>query len=148
MKARILLRVAAVLIFLFGVGHSLGYPWVGRASPELLAKLGEIRAMTTVTQGFARSYWDYHVGFGLYIGLTLFALAILVWRVSSLATTEPRTARFAAALLALLYAADVVLNFRYFFWLPIIFSAVLAACLALAAVALPARAGATAAPAG
>ena len=32
MNASVLLRIAAVLILLFGVGHSLGYPWVGNVT--------------------------------------------------------------------------------------------------------------------
>jgi hypothetical protein len=137
MRARMFLRVASILTLFFGLGHTLGFPWVGRATPELLSKLAEIRAMSTVTEGFARSYWDFHVGFGLYISLMFLATAILLWRVGSLSGAEPRLARTTAVVFCGLFVADVTLNFMYFFWLPIAFAAAIAASLAAAAFLLP-----------
>src|SRR5215472_3329678 len=132
MNSRNLLRGASILILLFGLGHTLGYPWVGSASPPLLSKLDEIRSMTTLTQGFARSYWDFHVGFGVIIGLTFLAQAILFWRLASLAATEPGSARATAGIFCALYVGYTVLDFRYFFWGPILFCAAIVACLAAA----------------
>jgi hypothetical protein len=140
MRARISLRSASILTLLFGLGHTLGFPWVGTATPELLSKLAEIRAMATVTQGFTRSYWDFHVGFGLCISLMFLATAILLWRVGSLSATEPKLARTIAAVFCGLFVADIGLNFMYFFRLPIVFAAAIAACLAAAVFLLP-RAG-------
>jgi hypothetical protein len=137
MRARIFLRVASILTLIFGLGHTLGFPWVGTATPELLAKLAEIRAMTTVTQGFARSYWDFHVGFGLYISLMFLAMAILFWRAGALSATEPKLARTIAAVFCGVFVADIALNFMYFFWLPIAFAAAIGASLAAAAFLLP-----------
>jgi len=134
MRPRVFLRLASILTLLFGVGHTLGYPWVGVATPALLSRLAEIRAMPQMTQGFARSYWDFHVGFGLYISLMFLALAVLFWRVGSLSTTEPRLARTVAAVFGALFVADIVLNLLYFFWAPIVFAAAIAACLAAAAL--------------
>jgi hypothetical protein len=136
MRPQSLLRSASILTLLFGIGHTLGYPWTGSASPGLLAKVDEIRSMTTVTQGFARSYWDFHVGFGLIISLTFLAQATLLWQLSSYAQTEPRSARAAAALFCGLYLAYLALDFRYFFWAPIVFCAAIAACLAAATLAI------------
>jgi hypothetical protein len=141
MTARFFLRVASILTLVFGFGHTLGFPWVGTATPELLSKLAEIRAMTTVTQGFARSYWDFHVGFGLYISLMFLAMAILFWRVGALSATEPKLARTTAAVFCGLFVADIALNFMYFFWVPITFAAAIAACLAAAAFLLPTAGG-------
>ena len=132
MNARALLRTASILTLLFGLGHTLGAPWVGNATPELQSKLNEIRGMTTDIQGFTRSYWDFHVGFGWYISLMFLALTILFWRVGSLSATEPETARTTAAVFCGVFIADAVLNFMYFFWLPIAFAMVIAACLAAA----------------
>ena len=137
MRARIFLQVASILTLLFGLGHTLGFPWVGTATPELLSKLAEIRAMATVTQGFERSYWDFHVGFGLYISLMFLAMGMLFWRVGSLSATEPKLARTTAAVFCGLFVADTALNFMYFFWLPIAFAAAIAACLAGAVFLLP-----------
>ena len=125
-----------MLILLFGAAHTLGYPWVGSSSPALLSRLDEIRSMTTRTQGFSRSYWDFHVGFGLFISLTFLVQIILFWRLAYLAATEPRTARLAASLFCGLYIADLGLDFKYFFWGPIVFCALIAACLAVAIVHL------------
>jgi hypothetical protein len=124
MRASLALRITAALVFLFAAGHTSGYPWVGHMSPENVAKLSEALTSTrTVTQGFARTYGDTHVGFGLYISLFFVVQAIVTWHLAKLAPAAPTLARFIVALFAVQFAATVVLDYFYFFWGPIIFSA-------------------------
>jgi len=118
---------------LFGMGHTVGYPWVGDVTPEQLSQISAVKSVTAVTQGFSRSYWDFHVGFGLTLSLLFLVQAIVFWQLGSLSEREPRTARLLAALFAAFYLADTIVNFRFFFWAPIICSVILCACLAAAA---------------
>jgi hypothetical protein len=91
-----------------------------------------INTITVVTQGFERSYSDFHKGFGLYIAAMLLVQAIVMWQLGSTAKTEPRTAKFVTAALACLFAGTVVLDYFFFFWGPIFFSAIIALTLGIA----------------
>jgi hypothetical protein len=135
MTTALWLRISAVLTLLFCLAHTLGYPWVGQLTADQLAQMDGINTIKVATQGFARSYADFHKGFGLYISAMLLAQAVIFWRLGSLAGVEPRSARFVAALSASVFAATVALDFFYFFWGPIIFSAVIMLTLGAAFVA-------------
>ncbi|HKV53099.1 MAG TPA: hypothetical protein VJN94_00530 [Candidatus Binataceae bacterium] len=125
---KLALQSTAVLVVLFGIAHTLGYPWVGHMSPENVAKLSDVFNSTrTVTQGFARTYDDTHVGFGLYISFFFAVQAILTWHLAKVAASNPALTRFIAAVFAIQYAGTVLLDFFFFFWGPIIFSAFIAA---------------------
>jgi hypothetical protein len=91
-----------------------------------------INTITVVTEGFERSYSDFHKGFGLYISAMLLVQAIVMWQLGSTATAEPRTAKFVTAALACLFAGTVVLDYFFFFWGPIVYSAIIALTLAIA----------------
>lgn len=135
------LKITAVLILLFAMAHTLGYPWVGRMSAENVAKLMEVFDSTkTVTQGFARTYGDTHVGFGLYIALFFVVQAIVTWRLAESAASDIALARFVTALFAIQYAGTVLLDFFYFFWGPIIFSAFIVAGYLTSFALIPSRA--------
>jgi hypothetical protein len=63
MKASMFYRIAAVLLLLFAIGHTLGFR---QADPEWRgdALLGAMRSMHFDTQGFNRTYWDFFVEAG------------------------------------------------------------------------------------
>jgi len=129
MSASVFLKIAAVLILLFGVGHSLGYPWVGDVTEaQQTALMNAIQANTAVTMGFMRSYADFHVGFGWFISIFFLVQAIVVWRLASLLGAQPAMVKFFSGLFAVQYLANLVLDYYFFFWAPIISSALVAAC--------------------
>jgi hypothetical protein len=129
MNASVFLKIAAVLILLFGVGHSLGYPWVGDVTEaQQTALMNAIQANTAVTMGFMRSYADFHVGFGWFISIFFLVQAIVVWRLASLLGAQPAMVKFFSGLFAVQYLANLVLDYYFFFWAPIISSALVAAC--------------------
>jgi hypothetical protein len=129
MNASVLLRIAAVFILLFGVGHSLGYPWVGNVTEaQQTALMNAIQANAAVTMGFMRSYADFHVGFGWFISIFFLVQAIVVWRLASLLGAQPAMVKFFSGLFAIQYLAILVLDYYFFFWAPIISAALVAAC--------------------
>ena len=132
MTAKVWLRLSAVLTLIFCLAHTFGYPWVGGLSADQLTQMSGINTITVVTEGFERSYSDFHKGFGLYISAMLLVQAIVMWQLGSTAKTEPRTAKFVTAALACLFAGTVVLDYFFFFWGPIVFSALIALTLAIA----------------
>jgi hypothetical protein len=129
MNASVLLKIAAVFILLFGVGHSLGYPWVGNITEaQQAALMNAIQANAAVTMGFMRSYADFHVGFGWFISIFFLVQAIVVWRLALLLGAQPAMVKFFSGLFAVQYLATLVLDYCFFFWAPIISAALVAAC--------------------
>lgn len=136
MKTRVLYRIAAVLILLFDVGHSAGYPW---SDPGWKVDLGPMRSSHFDVLGFSRTYWDFYVGFGLFVSLFLLLAAILAWQLGSLPPQTLRLMRWTRWALATCFAAVAVLSCWYFFIIPIAFGVMITVCLVVAA-GLPERA--------
>ncbi len=130
MTSRVLYRVAAVLILLFDLGHSAGAPW---SDPEWGVDLGAVRSSHFKIFGFSRTYGDFYVGFGLIVSVFLLLAAILAWQLGRLPAQSLRLVRPAAWALALCFAAVTVLNWVYFFVIPIAFSGAITVCLVAAA---------------
>src|SRR2546422_9748919 len=83
MKASMFYRIAAVLLLLFAVGHTLGFR---QSDPQwgTDALLGSMRSIHFDVQGFNRTYWDLFVAAGFSVGgLYLFA-AVLAWQLGGL----------------------------------------------------------------
>jgi len=59
MRVSPLYRIAAVLLMLFAIGHTLGFR---RADPRwgVDAVVGSMRATRFEVQGFSRTYWDFY----------------------------------------------------------------------------------------
>jgi len=136
LKASLFYRIAAVLILLFDVGHTLGFrqsdpSW--RVDP-LLALM---RSTHFQVQGFNRSYWDFFVGAGFNVSLFLLFAAVVAWHLGGLPPETLAQMRGIAWALALCFVALTVLSWRFFFILPIVFSIVIAACLIAAALLSP-----------
>ena len=68
MRASILYRAAAVLLFLFAVGHTLGFR---ESDPAwgIDPVLGLLQSTHFTIQGFTRTYWDFFVGAGFTVGV-------------------------------------------------------------------------------
>ena len=83
MKASRFYRIAAVLLLLFAIGHTLGFRESDPAwGVETL--LGSMRSIHFDVQGFSRTYWDLFVAAGFSLGgLYLFA-AVLAWQLGGL----------------------------------------------------------------
>ncbi len=84
-------------------------------------------------QGFSRTYWDFYVGFGLFVSVFLLFAAVLAWQLGGLPAETLARMRGTAWALALCFAAVTVLSWTYFFIIPVVFSIVLTVCLVAAA---------------
>ena len=129
MTSRVLYRSAAVLILLFDLGHSAGAPW---SDPGWGVDLGAIQSSHFKVFGFSRTYWDFYVGFGWIVSVFLLLAAIVAWQLGSLPAQSLRLVRPTAWALALCFAAVTVLNWVYFFTIPIAFSSAITVCLVAA----------------
>jgi len=125
-------RIAAVLILLFAVGHTLGFlqhdpSW---GTDSLVASMKSIHFNIT---GFSRSYWDFFVGFGLYLTVFLLFAAVLAWQLGGVAIETLARMRLIAWAFAICFAVITVLSWKFFFAIPLVFSFLITVSLILGA---------------
>ena len=132
MKASMFYRIAAVLLLLFAVGHTLGFR---QSDPTwgVDGLLGSMRSIHFDMQGFNRSYWDLFVAAGFSVGVFYLFAAILAWQLGGLPAATLALMRVTTWAFALCFAAITIVSWRYLFILPIVFSSVITLCLAAAA---------------
>jgi hypothetical protein len=132
MKASVFYRIAAVLLLLFAVGHTLGFR---QSDPTwgVDALLGSMRSIHFDVQGFNRTYWDLFQAAGFSVGVFFLFAAILAWQLGGLPAATLALMRGTAWAFALAFAVVTVLSWKYLFTLPIAFSIVITLCLTAAA---------------
>ena len=130
MKASIFYRIAAVLLLLFEAGHTSGFPW---SDPQWGVDLGGMRLTHFYVMGFSRTYWDFYVGFGLFVSVFFLLAAVLAWQLGGLPPESLKLMRGTAWTFALCFAGISVLACKYFFMIPIVFSILTTLCLTAAA---------------
>jgi hypothetical protein len=132
MKASMFYRIAAVLLLLFAVGHTLGFR---ESDPQwgVDALVGSMRSIHFDVQGFNRTYWDFFLAAGFSVGVFYLFSAILAWQLGGLPAATLALMRGTTWSFALCFAAITVVSWRYLFILPIAFSIVITLCLTAAA---------------
>jgi hypothetical protein len=132
MRAALFYRIAAVLLLLFAIGHTLGFR---QSDPSwgVDPLLGSMRSIHFDVHGFSRTYWDLFVAAGFSVGVFYFFAAILAWQLGGLRADTLASLRGTAWALAACFAAITVVSWRYLFILPIAFSGVITVCLIAAA---------------
>jgi hypothetical protein len=130
MKASLLYRIAAILLLLFDAGHTSGFPW---SDPTWGVDLGSVQTTHFSVLGFSRTYWDFYVGFGLFVTVFLLLAAVLAWQLGGLSPESLASLRGTAWMFALCFVGISVLSWKYFFSIPIVFSIVITICLMAAA---------------
>jgi len=135
MKASLLFRIAAVLLLLFAVAHTLGF---GQSDPAwgVDGLLGLMRSKHFDVQGSSRSYWDFFVAAGISVGVFYAFTAVLAWQLGGLRPESLAAMRITAWAFALCFAAITVVSWRHLFPVAIVASALITACLAAAAFAI------------
>ncbi len=132
MRARILYRAAAVLLFLFAMGHTLGF----RDSDPTWGVGPVVAAMQSTQftiQGFTRTYWDFFVGAGFTVGVLYLFAAVLAWQMGDLPRETLALMRPTAWGFAGCFAVVTVVSVRHLFWIPIVMSAAITLGLTAAA---------------
>jgi hypothetical protein len=131
MKTSLWLRISSVIALLFAVGHAMGGTkhWSPMGETEVLKAMREVHFDA---MGVSRSYLDFYEGFGHSLTVFMLMQAVLLWQMASLARTEPARLRPMIAAFVLATIASGVVAWLWIFPIPAVFSAVLAACLAVA----------------
>ncbi len=130
MRPSILLRVAAILMFVHFAGHTLGMLQPPSHGPEEIAVIQQMKAHSFNVMGSNRAYWDFFLGFGFDASLTMLLQAVLLWLLASLVKTNPAVARPFIAVFILAWTASAVLCLKYFFVAPTVFAVLMVAVLA------------------
>ena len=132
MRASILYRASAVLLFLFAVGHTLGFR---ESDPTwgIDPVLASMQSVHFTIQGFTRTYWDFFVGAGFIVGVLYLFAGVLAWQLGGLPGETLALMRVTVWALACCFAVVTVLSVRHLFWIPIIMSSLITVCLSAAA---------------
>jgi hypothetical protein len=133
MKASLLYRIAAVLLVLFAVAHTLGFSQPPDPAWGADALVRSMRTLHFNAMGSSRSYWDFFLGAGFSVAVFFAFSAILAWQLGSLPPQTLAGMRVITWAFALCFAAITVVAWTYLFAAPIGFSAVVTICLAAAA---------------
>jgi hypothetical protein len=106
-------RAASILIALFALGHTLGFR---QTDPTwgVDAIVASMKMIRFTTQGFSRSYWDFFVGFGLFVTVFLAFAALLSWQLGSMTGTALISMRTIAWALTACFGVVAFLSWRYF----------------------------------
>ena len=132
MKPSVLYRIASVLLILFALGHTLGFR---RVDPRwgVDSIIAALRSTYFDVQGLNRTYWDFYVGFGLFVTILLVFVAVLSWQLGGFSKESLSLMPLVTWGLAACFILVTFLSWKYFFVVPAIFSAVVTICLVLAA---------------
>src|SRR5436305_1721855 len=127
MKASLFYRIAAVLLLLFAIGHTLGFR---QSDPSwgVDALLVSMRSIHFDVQGFNRTYWNLFVAAGFTVGVFYLFAAILAWQLGGLPAATLALMRGTVWAFALCFAAITIVSWRYLFILPITFSILITLC--------------------
>jgi len=133
MRAVVLVRIAAALVFIHGVLHTIGGVF-GKVNPGPAAvAVAAMQSNQFLLMGHMRSFWDFYRGMGLAATISLTSEAILFWQLGSLAKHDARRLRPILITFLIAYAALTVNSSAYFFIGPVVVEILIAACLGLAA---------------
>jgi drug/metabolite transporter (DMT)-like permease len=132
MSASMFYRIAAVLLLLFAVGHTLNFR---QSDPQwgVDALLASMQSVHFEVQGFNRTYWDLFVAAGFCVGIFYLFAAILAWQLARLPAATLALMRGTAWAFAACFAAVTVVSWKYLFMLPVAFSILITLCLSAAA---------------
>jgi hypothetical protein len=132
MKAVLSLRIASVLTFIHALLHTVG-GILGKPAPgPQQVAVAAMKANRFLVMGHLRSFWDFYMGLGFGVSISLTVDALIFWQLSSMARTDSRRLRPLCILFAIEYAALAINSNQYFFIGPVIAEILIAYCLALA----------------
>jgi hypothetical protein len=124
----ILIRLSAILFVGLMVGHMSAYPWTNHGLQETQL-VDSMKSLNFEFMGERSSYWSLYFGWGLWMGVSLLTLAIILWLVSDLARLAPRRVGVITGVISASCLIGAYLSFRFFYIPPLLFY--LAICLIL-----------------
>ncbi|HEY4788362.1 MAG TPA: hypothetical protein VIH57_20050 [Bacteroidales bacterium] len=115
MKSKILLRIAAGLIFIHGLGHTMGHiNWKHAALPAKQEVINQMTEHKFPFMGTSRSMGEYYEGYGYASTLALLFIAVVVLIVSGHITDNVSLSRkllISAAIILFAWGIDELIFF-------------------------------------
>lgn len=132
MKASLFYRIAAVLLVLFAVAHTLGFRQ-SDPSWHVGPLLASMQSLHFDMLGSNRTFWDFFLAAGFTVGVLYLFAAVLAWQLGSVPAATLSSMRMTAWGFVLCFAGVTVLSYQYLFIIPVIFSFTITVCLTAAA---------------
>ena len=128
MKAAIFVRIAAGLVLVHAVLHTVGGVFGKVPAGPAAVAVAAMKANQFVALGNTRTFWDFYRGMGL--GLTIFLSmeAVVLWLLARLVGRYGRELRPVLGAFAIGYVVFAVDSYRYFFLGPVVAELLIAAC--------------------
>ena len=130
------LRAASILTIIHSIAHTVGGVYGAPVPGAQQAAVDAMKANTFPLMGVTRSYWDFHMGFGLAITIFLAVEAIVFWLLGNLARDSDADLRPVLAIFLVGYIALAINSLAYFFAPPVIVELLIAACLGAAILSM------------
>lgn len=132
MKASLLYRIASILMLLFAAGHTFGFRQIDpKWGVDSLVQ--SMKSIHFNANGSDRTYWDFFVGFGLFVTALMVFASIVAWQFSNLRAETLGQMRIGAWGFVVCFGVVAYLSWRSFFLVPVIFSVSILLCLTAAA---------------
>jgi hypothetical protein len=143
MKTTLFLRIASVLAIVHAVLHTIGgvISKPRNGAPEL-AIIEAMKSRSFDVMGSLRTYWDFFFAYGILVSIALLVEGILFWQLATIAKTNAAAVKPILILFTLNFLVTSVIAWKYFFFAPAVTELLIAASLAAAYFAAPARANA------
>src|SRR5476651_1144472 len=94
MKPKLLLRIAAILILIHGVLHTMGFSqWKQDPDPAKHEVIKQMTGQKFPFMGTSRNMGNYYDGFGYAASVALILIAVLLWVVSGGLSANPSLAK-------------------------------------------------------
>jgi hypothetical protein len=109
---------------LFAAGHTVGF----RQIDPMWGVNALVHSMQTTqfnVNGSDRTYWDFFVGFGLFVSVLMVFASIIAWQFGSLPSGALGGMRVSVWGFAGCFAVVAYLSWRYFFLVPMVFSSLI-----------------------
>ena len=137
LKASVIYRISSILLVLFALGHTLGFR---KVKPQwgVDSLVSAMKSTHFDVNGLSRSYWDFYVGFGLFVSAFILFAAVIAWQFGGLSQDSLAPLRGSRWAFAICFVVVTYLCWRYIFIVPVIFSLTITLCLTAAAW-LPAK---------
>jgi hypothetical protein len=128
MNPSLLLKIGAIILFVYSTGHTFGAVVFYRAhSPEEAAIIDSMKDYhVPLKVSSARTLWDFFYGFGLAVGFLNYALAAIAWIAARQAGQACPFVGHISLVLAAACLSQTYLSWRYFFMMPLLLSSVAA----------------------
>jgi hypothetical protein len=132
LQASLCYRIAAVLLVLFALAHTLGFRQSDPAW-HVGPLLASMQTLHFDMLGSSRTYWDLFVAAGFSVGVLYLFAAVLAWQLGNLPAATLASMQITGWGFAISFAAITVLSCSYLFVIPVVFSFAITVCLTAAA---------------